>query len=146
MNISIRKTSTFTSMAAVPLIVASVLSISMPAGDAQAYCNVGNGTARTFSATIKTWWGREESQYASTCDYDGIYKGRVKDLYKDGRYVQVRLASRYDMSNEWIHTYTGSSRNYTMWGVWYMRICKSGTPLRASTNDYRCSKPVAAFT
>jgi len=146
MMISIRRTLAFTSMAALPLVLASVLSIGVPAGEAQAYCNVGNGTARTFSATISKWWGREESQYASTCDFDGIYKGRVRDMKQDGRYVQVRLASRSDMSNEWIHTYTGSSRNYTMWGAWKMRICKSGTPLRVSINDHRCSKPVDAST
>lgn len=87
------------------------------------------------------YWGAERSQYPATCDGDQVYLGAVGDRETDGRYVQVRLSTDREMKREWIHTYTGRYwRNYRMWGsAYYMRICKSGTPVGVSKGDSRCS-------
>lgn len=90
------------------------------------------------------YWGEERSQYASTCDGDGEYRGVVRDLETDGRYVQVRLSTENKMKREWIQTYTGRNwKKYRSWGsgTYYMRICKSGTPIGVAHDDERCSYP-----
>lgn len=116
--------------------IVAVVCFTAPMKNAHAYCESVN---RGFS--IFDYWGTESFRYWSTCDGDGYYAGRVRDLEQDGRYVQVRLSTRRDMSNEWIQAYTGSSSNYSIWGSWYIRICKSGTPLGVDVSDLRCAGP-----
>lgn len=146
MKIKIQKVMTIFRAIAGSMVLGSVLFVGLPVTETHAFCSSGNGSSQYVAIPLRKDWGREEAQYSSTCDYDGIYKGRVRDLLTDGKYVHVRLASRRDMSNEFSHTYTGQSRNFTMWGSWHMRICKSGTPLGVGKSDSRCSAVVYAGT
>ena len=129
------------------LMVAGVLSVSVLPQNAHAYCNY-KGEPKWLDSWLfhDGRWGAGGPQYSSTCDGDNIYKGTIKDIKEDQRYVQVRLASRLDMSNEFIHVYTGTYREYTMWGKWYMRLCRSDAPRAVSRDDNRCSKVVWATT
>ena len=129
------------------IMLAAVVNVSVLPQKAHAHCwSTGNPGSLVGKANPAGVWGQEFVQYESTCDGDGVYKGRVSDVETDGRYVQVRLATRADMKNEFIHVYTGLRRNYTMYGSWHMRICKSGTPIGVDLKDDRCSKKVFART
>lgn len=136
------------------LIIASATLGSLSINHAYAACFIDSNTGKSFSHGIASHinstigdhtgniWGQEGAQYGATCDGDGEYRGFVRDLYTDGRYVQVRLSTESSMEREWIQTYTGSTwHNYRSWGRgrFYMRICKSGTPIGVPEGDSRCS-------
>lgn len=142
------------------LIITTATLGSLSIKHAYAGCAVdprnGQGYATGISSLVdpsigdqpNNTWGEEGGRYHGTCDGDGEYRGYVRDLYTDGRYVQVRLSTERSMRREWIQTYTGSSwRNYRSWGrgTYYMRICKSGTPIGVSEGDSRCSYTISHY-
>ncbi len=126
-------------------VAAAVFSaIFLFSNAALAYCNTGNGLARTFALPLKMPWGVEEPRSNTTCDGDSIYLGRVKDLVRDGQAVEVRIAGDSSMSNEREFASSGSrsGRSFRLTGAFWMRICKSSVPL-GQQDRRNCSPSVS---
>ncbi len=90
-----------------------------PAG---AYCSQWGS-----AATITPYWGQERVQYSSTCDGDDIYKGKVRDVYTDGKCVTVQVGA--SSLGPWITMTSACSWsyvNFTAWTTGYedIRICR----------------------
>lgn len=98
-----------------------------PTPGADAWCNGVNGASVYSLFSGGDLVGQERVQYASTCDGDEIYKGRVLDAKTDGSCVNVEYFETTTITAGVACT-TGSWSNYTYWdqsgssGAW-MRLC-----------------------
>lgn len=138
MRLPLRSKALFVALA----IIATATSSGLAASPAAAYCNANISGGNAVAVSISQSWGKEgpRSTPTATCsDGDTIYSGKIWDLSSDGHYVQVRLASSSSMSNEFVQSFTGSASNYSAWGSWWLRICKSGTSLGAPVTSSGCS-------
>lgn len=66
------------------LALSGPIVIQFDGSPASAGCQ---GTNNSFP--LYEYWGREEAQYSSTCDWDTIYAGKVQDNWTDGYCVDA---------------------------------------------------------
>lgn len=110
-------------------------------------------TARAFcenpntAGQLNPSWGREHTPNVSTCDGDGIYKGKVTDKVSDGFCVTVQFKEGSTIYTQGVSC-NATGLNYTFWdqngNTWSsIRICKQGTatcspasPLFTYTQSY----------
>ena len=105
------------------LASASLASISS-SNEAGAYCSEWG-----YNLELSTTWGAETAQYSSTCDWDNIYKSKVKDSKTDGYCVEVQVATQW--AGPWVALTAQcnlSWKHFTAWTTTYdlIRICKLG--------------------
>lgn len=105
------------------ILAATVGSISVGSSEpAAAYCNEW-GSAQSISPG----WGYEYVQYSSTCDWDNVYKGKVRDAKTDGYCVTVQVAT--SSLGPWANHASSCSSSYTYFTAWTssydeIRLCR----------------------
>jgi hypothetical protein len=83
------------------------------AAPASATCS-GKGVVGTFSIYVgNTLVARETAQYASTCDHDNYYAGKVLDAYTDGSCAYAKYYDAGIWSTQGIDCTTGGYVNYS---------------------------------
>ncbi|ACY99860.1 MULTISPECIES: hypothetical protein [Thermomonospora] len=102
-------------MVAAPLAVAVAAAgaVALTAAPAQALCG-GKGVADTGSLYANGYLiARETVQYASTCDGDNYYAGKVLDARTDGSCAYARYYDAGVWSTQGVSCTTGAYANYS---------------------------------
>jgi hypothetical protein len=92
---------------------------------AAAWCGPGGA----YGSGLQSF-GEETYQYYSTCDRDGIYKGKVRDnpWVSDGYCAHVRLSNGGGWFSQ-ASSCTSTWANYTVWNApsYAAKVCKGTT-------------------
>jgi hypothetical protein len=117
------------------LFVSSFGILVAAAPQASAGCAGGSGYTITHRTSAGIT-GRESYRYASTCDGDGYYAGRLYEGVRNGVCTVVQLYYSGSWHQHHANCVDTSWSNYSAWGGTSMRLCTTVCGVGYAFNSY----------